>query len=219
MAYLIASYSWSCNVDELIYISEYIVSETLQLNSVPDGWSAVTSDINSGAFFKRLYIWIQANVYRPSHTLLCPTLSNLLSSSAQTKGHAHWNLLIFQSMMHMRSWWRFIPLHRIQPIVITTNQLGTPWRWYFLDTGKTLEYGFADEGFVPGCDYAGVVQEVGSNVKKVKKGDRVRLLTCHNLRLHANSSVIPGCRLDYWRHCARSWLLCPIYPSRRCQLV
>jgi hypothetical protein len=215
MAYLIASYSWSCNVNELI--SEYIVSASIEFST----WRLIRCHEwhELRGVLKRLYIWIQVNVYRPSHTLLCPTLSNLLSSSAQTKGHAHWNLLIFQSMMHMRSWWRFIPLHRIQPIVTTTKQLGTPWRWYFLDTGKTLEYGLADEGFVPGCDYAGVVQEVGSNVKKVKKGDRVRLLTCHNLRLHANSSVIPGCRLDYWRHCARSWLLCPIYPSRRRQLV
>jgi D-arabinose 1-dehydrogenase-like Zn-dependent alcohol dehydrogenase len=42
-------------------------------------------------------------------------------------------------------------------------------------TGKTLERSFSKEGFVPGCEFAGVVQEIGGNVKKVKKGDRVRL--------------------------------------------
>ena len=44
-------------------------------------------------------------------------------------------------------------------------------------TGKTLAYGFSNEGFVPDNDYAGIVEEVGSNVKKVKKGDRVRRTT------------------------------------------
>jgi NADPH:quinone reductase-like Zn-dependent oxidoreductase len=37
-----------------------------------------------------------------------------------------------------------------------------------------LAFGFSAEGFVPGCDFAGVVEEAGSSVKKVKKGDRVR---------------------------------------------
>jgi NADPH:quinone reductase-like Zn-dependent oxidoreductase len=39
--------------------------------------------------------------------------------------------------------------------------------------GKTIEFGFSNEGFVPGNDYAGVIEEVGSSVTKVKKGDRV----------------------------------------------
>jgi NADPH:quinone reductase-like Zn-dependent oxidoreductase len=40
-------------------------------------------------------------------------------------------------------------------------------------TGKLVELGFLDEGFVPGCDYAGIVDEIGNSVKGVKKGDRV----------------------------------------------
>ena len=39
--------------------------------------------------------------------------------------------------------------------------------------GKTIEFSFSNEGFVPGNDYAGIIEEVGSSVTKVKKGDRV----------------------------------------------
>jgi len=61
-----------------------------------------------------------------------------------------------------------IPKHEPHEVLVkvhATAQNPTDW--------KMLEYGFADEGFVPGCDYAGVVQEAGTNVTKVKKGDKV----------------------------------------------
>jgi hypothetical protein len=64
-----------------------------------------------------------------------------------------------------------------------------------------LAFGFSAEGFVPGCDYAGVVQEVGTSVKKVKKGDRVRspppspLLTDCRIRLPVGS-MAPRCGRD-----------------------
>ncbi|KAJ7158252.1 chaperonin 10-like protein [Mycena crocata] len=38
---------------------------------------------------------------------------------------------------------------------------------------KSLEHGFSDVGFVLGSDYAGVVEEVGAEIVKVKKGDRI----------------------------------------------
>lgn len=40
---------------------------------------------------------------------------------------------------------------------------------------KALDYGFATEGVVPGCDFSGVVEIVGKTVQRVKAGDRVRL--------------------------------------------
>ena len=78
-----------------------------------------------------------------------------------------------------------IPKHGAREVLVkvySAAQNPTDCRYYnhpqfnpadCLDTGKTLEFGFSAEGFVPGCDYAGVVQEIGSSVKKVKKGDRV----------------------------------------------
>ena len=38
---------------------------------------------------------------------------------------------------------------------------------------KKIDYGAADEGARVGCDYAGVVREVGSKVTRFKKGDRI----------------------------------------------
>lgn len=38
---------------------------------------------------------------------------------------------------------------------------------------KHIDYGQADAGSRVGCDYAGVVERVGSKVSKFKKGDRI----------------------------------------------
>lgn len=40
-------------------------------------------------------------------------------------------------------------------------------------SGKTIAGGFSSEGYIPGCELAGVVEEVGSEVTNVNKGDRV----------------------------------------------
>jgi NADPH:quinone reductase-like Zn-dependent oxidoreductase len=38
---------------------------------------------------------------------------------------------------------------------------------------KHVEWGAADTGAILGCDYYGIVEEVGNNVTKFKKGDRI----------------------------------------------
>lgn len=43
---------------------------------------------------------------------------------------------------------------------------------------KHIDFAFADAGSRLGCDYAGVVLEVGKNVTQYQKGDRVAGL-CH----------------------------------------
>jgi len=61
-----------------------------------------------------------------------------------------------------------VPIHDADEVLVKVHAAAqNPTDW------KSLAFGFSAEGFVPGCDYAGVVQEVGTSVKKVKKGDRV----------------------------------------------
>lgn len=38
---------------------------------------------------------------------------------------------------------------------------------------KHIDYSLADAGSRVGCEYAGIVEEVGSDVTKFKKGDRI----------------------------------------------
>jgi threonine dehydrogenase-like Zn-dependent dehydrogenase len=45
-----------------------------------------------------------------------------------------------------------------------------------LITGKVLECKFSNEGFISGHDFAGIVEEVGSDTGNVKRGDRLRLV-------------------------------------------
>lgn len=64
---------------------------------------------------------------------------------------------------------RAIPALRDDYILIKTVAVAlNPTDW------KHIDYGFAEPGCLVGCDYAGIVEEVGSKVKKpFKKGDKV----------------------------------------------
>jgi hypothetical protein len=93
-----------------------------------------------------------------------------------------------------------MPLHRIQPIVREMlSSIGIFKLLLIVSTGKTVEWSFSNEGFIPGCDYAGVVEEVGSNVTKVKKEDRVwhPLCTLSTILLFTNLHVFMS-RLPVW---------------------
>lgn len=61
------------------------------------------------------------------------------------------------------------PKLRDDYILVKVNAVGiNPTDW------KHIEYGLAEAGSRMGCDYAGVVEEVGSKVtKSFKKGDRI----------------------------------------------
>lgn len=62
-----------------------------------------------------------------------------------------------------------VPKLRDDQVIVKVNAVGiNPTDW------KHIDYGLTDSGSRIGCDYAGVVEQVGDKVTKTfKKGDRI----------------------------------------------
>lgn len=60
------------------------------------------------------------------------------------------------------------PKVREEWVLVKVKALGlNPTDW------KHVDFAYADAGSRVGCDYAGIVEEVGSKVTNFKKGDRI----------------------------------------------
>lgn len=61
-----------------------------------------------------------------------------------------------------------VPKIRDEWVLVKAKAVGlNPTDW------RHIDWGYADAGATIGCDYAGIVEEVGSKVTKFKKGDRI----------------------------------------------
>ena len=61
-----------------------------------------------------------------------------------------------------------VPKIRDEWVLVKVKAVGlNPTNW------RHIDWGYADAGSRIGCDYSGIVEEVGSKVTKFKKGDRI----------------------------------------------